>query len=292
MWIATGQYDPEFFMSGRPESEPLRNNYYICYENVQSNIEAILDNCPRPNNTNIKFQFYRRSSSSLSSSYTSLRNRTERIASYFLYSANDYQQIKGVTMDVGKYQIVSYPAQYPSTRRIVNFDMIYCAYYLPANQCHKCPGTNAGVSQTCEGSQCVTTSPNGVRFVLLTYGQDTYDFGMNITSPVGTTLSAFYPSTSTTDDGTGGYVQKDYMETSCRSTGVWIKNIVYPNYIPGTYSMTLQNILKCTFLGPPFFGLPPANQNRYEIKVYKKEQLVQTVASTTDPTGIIYVFNL
>jgi hypothetical protein len=230
--------------------------------------------------------------------WQSLINRKEDTAPYFLYG-NDGKTILGNILYPTSYQINANPTFNPTGGLFrTNFEMIDCAVYLPANECHICPvGTINGL-KTCEGSQCVTTSPNGIRFVLLTYGQDIFDVGMNITSPKGSILQAYFETNrigySTNDTITGGYVEKNYMERTCRSTGVWIKNIVYPTYVAGKYTITFENVLKCTFMtAGPFGGSSISNYNRLELKVYKHEILVQTIkVGASEVRGKVYTFTL
>lgn len=295
--------DDMYYIGGREDIEVLDDKYFMCYENIGDNIEAIMN--PECNTTALKEQggvqmllrnrAARRNASDINS-LMFIRNQTEYSSPYYLYG-NIGSQIYGKVIPVGSYQLTSIPMNNRVGRKRINFNMVYCQYYAPLNECNSCtPG-----SQTCEGSQCVTTSPEGIRIVLLTYGQNVYDFGMNITSPFNTTINAYHETHSRylykTDQVTGGYVDKDYMADQCRSTGVWIKNIIYPVYIPGIYSITLENILKCNIFGPPSIGNapntpPPPNQNRYSISIYRNETLIKFIAPLTNPAGKVFKFTL
>jgi hypothetical protein len=297
MYLASG-YNPQYLMSGRQEMEVLHHNYYMCYENVGDNIQAILN--PECNTTKLQenkvgIQFLLRNLTIYKTRRNkgTIANRIDYDTPYFMYENIDNDTIGGEILLIGSYQLISYPTNNEKRGKDrMNLQMIICAYYRPLNECRVCTQ-----QETCEWSQCVTKSPNGVRILLLTYGQDTYDFDMNITSPFGSTMNAYYNTDridyQTSDLVTGGYVERDYMMESCRSTGVWIKNIIYPTYIPGTYSMTLRNVLKCSFLGPPFFGgSAPPNKNCYEIRIYKKEKALYTSSSDIDPTRRIITYTL
>lgn len=344
-------YNAAFLMSSRNDVETLKNNDYICNEGIGSNIEVIVnDECDLQqlnDNGGISIRLKQLDTNELSNSdnYYTVRNNIT-ISPYFLYDnnieddepntdANDnadntaeynlFNEIEindikgGNALPIGSYETIAYPTNNPIDGLYqLNFEMITCIYFTPKNECNDCG--QGGSKTTCEGSQCVSTSPNGIRLTLLSYGQDTFDLGVIITSPLlGLTMYEDVKQTTSDydeiiDTTEGGYVDYNYIDHSCRSTGVWIKNILFPKYIPGIYTISFHDILKCTFMAnafdmmdnasnngpppfmsgpPPFMGGPPPfmsaeqpeqpskpksyNNNHYILKVYKNEELITII---------------
>lgn len=267
--------------NGKLVSE-IDDGYIFCYNSqLKYNIEAIVTktinetiianntntNCNTTNTTiidepkKIVFRLYNSITNEL------LIRHVESIEPYTLYG-NINNTLFGNILAKGKYKLLTSVLGVPDTLKIINFDIVYCSNYEPLNDCLTCSIQN----KTCEGSHCVSTGY--IRIVLLTYADDYWDYGMLITTPINTLIGAYNDYTISpyplNDPITGGYVDYDYKQISCRSYGVWIKNIVFPTkkLIPsGIYNISIEDVAECFTDDDPFI-------RPFELKIYINEKLI------------------
>jgi hypothetical protein len=279
IWLKSDSYNPmTASILGRDDTQELKHNHFVCSApNIGDNIEAIAENCS--SNEVISFALRSRSGNENGAKFQTIFEASDSRSPYFLYG-NDGTKVLGTTLPNGKYRIVANPQNALSGRKAVDFQVIDCSYFRPRNECSRCSN-----SETCEGGSCVSRAY--MRITLLAYGPNTWDYGMNVTTPRGTVISA-NPKVygNQYDPDKGGYIDVNDQSLGWRSTGVWVKNIVFKNatLIPsGKYTISLEDISMCGFHSLPL-------RRSFELKVFHKGRTVQT--NTVDPSGKVVTFDI
>lgn len=269
-------YVPEYAsILGRYDSpESMKQNDMICHSgHMGDNIEAITKGCT--SSDAIQFSLRNRTNNKV------MKRSSDKEASYFLYG-NNATHVHGEVLNVGKYRLFAGP-NLSSTkgRKSISFEVMNCMYYKPANECATC----AKKGQVCAGSMCVDTGT--VRVTLLATGPNTWDYGMNVTTPGGAVIASYSQGhyEHRQDPTTGGYVSVDHMLHGCKSMGMWVKNVVLKTPTPGKYTISLEDVNNCAFLSPN----PPLSRS-YQLLVYKNEVPIAT--TVVDAGARIFSFDV